>query len=86
MSNSSPYLEVLRIPCTSKEKLPMDNSRHTKKRDCTVAVPLLEAFALPNHIEQQREAHADMYTRTYAYSHMWMIRIHISRTSIVAKF
>ena len=32
MSNSSSYLEVLRIPCTSKEKLLMDNSSTQKKR------------------------------------------------------
>ena len=32
INNFSPYLEVLRIPCTSKEELLMDNGRHTKKR------------------------------------------------------
>ena len=52
-SNFSPYLEVLRIPCTSKEKLLMDNGRHTKKRDCIVAVPLLEALALPLYPNKQ---------------------------------
>ena len=59
---------------------------HTKKRDCTVAVPLLEAFALPNHIEQQREAHADMYERIYTFIVHMIIDIHIPRTSYVAMF
>ena len=57
-----------------------------KKRDCTVAVPLLEAFALPNHIEQQREAHADMYAQIHTLKVRLEIDIHIPRTSIVAKF
>ena len=36
---------------------------HTKKAwNPTVAVPRYEAFALPISLEQQREAHADMYT------------------------
>ena len=46
-NNFSSYLEVLRIPRTSKEKLLMDNSSTQKKRDCTVAVPLIEALELP---------------------------------------
>ena len=57
-----------------------------KKRDCTVAVPLLEAFALPNHIEQQREAHADMYEDIYTFIVHMVIDIHIPRTSYVAMF
>ena len=57
---------------------------YTKKRDCTVAVPLLEAFALPTLIEQQREAHADMYAHTSLYIVSMDINIHIPRSSIVA--
>ena len=57
---------------------------HKKKRDCTVAVPLLEAFALPTLIEQQREAHADMYAHTSLYIVSMDINIHIPRSSIVA--
>ena len=63
MSNSSPYLEVLRIPCTSKEKLLMDNSRHTKKRDCTVAVPLIEALVLP-YLPNKQHRSPRRYVRT----------------------
>ena len=59
---------------------------HTKKRDCTVAVPLLEAFASPNHIEQQREAHADMYEHIYTFIVHMVDNIHIPRTSYVAMF
>ena len=36
-NNFSSYLEVLRIPCTSKEKLLMDNSSTQKKR-CLLTV------------------------------------------------
>lgn len=31
-----------------------------KKRDCIVAVPHSEAFALPNNLNKQHEVHADM--------------------------
>ena len=31
---------------------------HTKKRDCTIAVPLVEALVLPFHPNNNTEAHA----------------------------
>ena len=37
-----------------------------KKRDCTIAVPLLEARALPYTRTSNTEAHADMYDNAHA--------------------
>ena len=37
-----------------------------KKRDCTVAVPLNEALALPSLPNKQHRVHADMYDYVHA--------------------
>ena len=54
----------------------------TKKRDCTVAVPLLEAFALPITLNKQHRS-PRRYVRMHArpISACDYLRIHIPRTS-----
>ena len=54
---------------------------HTKKRDCTVAVPLNEALALPLYPNSNTEAHADMYAHIHTLMVRMEIDIHIPRTS-----
>ena len=51
----------------------------TKKRDRTVAVPLLEALVLPLHPNKQHRVHADMYNHEHTYLQRARIRIYISR-------
>ena len=61
----------------------LDQTIHTqKKRDCTVAVPLLEAFALPITLNKQHRS-PRRYVRIHArpISACDYLRIHIPRTS-----
>ena len=46
--------------------MPLLTNKHKKTWNSTVVVPRFEAVALPNVLEQQREAHVDMlfYTPT----------------------
>ena len=41
--------------------------KHKKTWNSTVVVPRFEAFALPIILEQQREAHAEMYVYLYTF-------------------
>ena len=52
----------------------------TKKRDCTIAVPLFEALALPLYPNKQHRAHADMYAHAHTHINtMCTARIYIPR-------
>ena len=52
----------------------------TKKRDCTIAVPLFEALALPLYPNKQHRAHADMYAHAHTHINtMCTARIYIHR-------
>ena len=59
MNTPCPHLEVLRYPIV-KTRNSSWRYRYTKKAwNPTVAVPRLEAFALPLVLKRQREAHAE---------------------------
>ena len=59
MNTPCTYLEVLRYPIV-KTRNSSWRYRYTKKAwNPTVAVPRLEAFALPLVLKRQREAHAE---------------------------
>ena len=50
-----------------------------KKRDCTVAVPLIEALVLPYLPNKQHRAHADMYNHAHTHLRRAQIWIYIPR-------
>ena len=56
---------------------------NTKKRDCTVAVPLFEALVLPLILNKQHRS-PRRYVRTHTHFSVHMkIDIHIPRTSML---
>ena len=56
---------------------------HRKKRDCNLAVPRIEALALPFYLNKQHRAHAAcIYTRIHAY----LIVIHTNEHPCAAMF